>query len=265
MGKGYFKIWHKIEDWEWWGDLTMMGFWLYLLKKANIKEKRWRGSTVKRGQFISSRASMAEDLDISEQQIRTMVSRLKSTSELTSESTNQYTLYTIVNYDKYQKKFAEVTDESTSEATSKQPASNQRATTTKECKNVRKKDICDSKDKPSRTEVLKVISHYRQSYKHRLGIDYPTVRGKDYVLVRDVVADYGAEVANRLVDLHWDNDWIQKNGSSIGKFKSVLTSLLPQLKQKREVKQWRKPSRLTLKEKMELEERGLKQDEPGVG
>ena len=71
---------------------------------------------------MTGRLKLSKELGISEQMIRTSLAKLKSTNEITNETTSQYTIITIKNYNKYQ--------ETTSEATNEQPTSNQRATTT---------------------------------------------------------------------------------------------------------------------------------------
>ena len=99
---------------------------------ANYKDKRWHGVLVPRGSFISSRDHMSKRLGLSVQTFRTLIDRLKSTGEVTSQSTSTYTMYTIVNYGKYQIPDFQVTSQSTSKVTNDQPTSNQRVTTTKE-------------------------------------------------------------------------------------------------------------------------------------
>lgn len=47
-------------------------------------------------------ASVAADTNLTPQTIRTCLNRLKSTNEITSKSTNKFTIITICNYDSYQ-------------------------------------------------------------------------------------------------------------------------------------------------------------------
>jgi DNA replication protein DnaD len=88
---------------------------------------------LKPGQFISGRKKLAEELEQSEREIRTSLERLVTLQILTIKTTNKYSIYTIVNYEKYQ--FDELT--STSTSTNKQPTSNQQATTKQEVKKER--------------------------------------------------------------------------------------------------------------------------------
>lgn len=143
MHRGYIKLWRKIEDWEWADDLTTFAFFVRLQMMANWENKKWRGITVPRGSFVSSYANLSEKFRLSVQAIRTLVKRLIKTNELTIQSTNKYTIYTIVNYEKYQTEdevpTSSVTNDSTNESTGDQQTDNIQLTTTKEVKNIKKK------------------------------------------------------------------------------------------------------------------------------
>ena len=98
----YIKINRSILEWEWWGDINTSRLFLYLLLKANWKEGKYRGTTVPRGSLVSSIGKLSEETNLTEREIRTAISHLKSTGEVTSKSTNKYTVFTVVNYDLYQ-------------------------------------------------------------------------------------------------------------------------------------------------------------------
>lgn len=63
---------------------------------------QWRGVTIKRGQIVTSLDKIKAATGLSTSKIRTCLERLKLTNEITSETTNQYRVITICNYDKYQ-------------------------------------------------------------------------------------------------------------------------------------------------------------------
>jgi len=103
MNRGFIVIWRKIEDSDLWSfDAETIGFALRCLIKANWKDSPWKGMVVKRGQFISSWDNIARENQLSMKRARTIVSRLKKIDFLASKGTNKFTIYTIVNYDKYQ-------------------------------------------------------------------------------------------------------------------------------------------------------------------
>jgi len=147
---GWIKLFRKITDWEWYRDGNTFRVFIHLLVTANHEPKKWRGVMVNRGQVVTGRKALMKSLSLSDQEVRTALKHLKSTSEITIESTNKYSIVTLVNYEEYQKKEDDNNQlnnqQPNIQSTSNQPASNQQVTTnknirTKECKNDKKKDI----------------------------------------------------------------------------------------------------------------------------
>lgn len=126
---GWICLHRKFSEWEWYKDANTMRVFLHLLLKANHKEGHWQGKVIKRGQVVTGRKSLAEDLDISEQNVKTALKKLKSTNEITITSTNKFSIVTIVKYDFYQNNDEQVTNKLTSNLTNNQPTSNQQVTT----------------------------------------------------------------------------------------------------------------------------------------
>jgi len=113
-------------SWEWYDDLNTKCLFIHCLLKANHKGKKWRGETINKGSFITSRSNLSIETNLSEQQVRTALKKLESTNEITIESTKLNTLISIVNWDKYQGD-----NQPTNQAvTNYQPSSNQAVTTT---------------------------------------------------------------------------------------------------------------------------------------
>ncbi len=137
----WLKLHRAILDWEWWDDHNTTRLFLYLLIKANYEDKKWKGIKVPRGSLITGREKLASETGLTEQQIRTSFSKLKSTSEITTKSTNRFTVVSIVKYEDYQHNEGRVTSKTTSEPQNKQPTDNQQITTTKELKKERKKEV----------------------------------------------------------------------------------------------------------------------------
>lgn len=131
---GWIKLHRKIIEWEWYQDNTTLKVFIHCLFLANHKDKKWKGILIKKGSFITSRKNFAKGCGLSVQQVRTSWDKLKSTSEITSETSSQYTIITINNWDEYQQS----NQQSNQRVTSDQPASNQRVTTTNNDKNEKK-------------------------------------------------------------------------------------------------------------------------------
>lgn len=134
MDRGYIKVWRKIEDWEWVKDPQTLGFFIYLMLKANYKDSRYMGYDIPRGALVCGRKSLSEELGLGEQTIRTLITRLKSTNEITIKVTSRFSIVYIANYNKYQDK---PTSTLTNNLTTDQPAPNQHLTTSKEVKKER--------------------------------------------------------------------------------------------------------------------------------
>ena len=141
----WIKIYRGMLDWEWFSISEMVHLFVYLLLKANVEDKNWRGIEVKRGQLITSVATIHKETHLSERTIRTCLTRLISTNEVTSKTTNKYTLITICNYESYQER-KEVSDKQNDtqidkQTTNERQTTDKQLTTTKEYKNKRIKEV----------------------------------------------------------------------------------------------------------------------------
>lgn len=125
---GFIKVHRKLVQWGWYQDYVVKDLFLHLLLTANFRESQWMGRVIGKGQLVTSNKHLAEELGFSVQQIRTAINKLKSTGEITSESTNRYTVITVVNWEKYQILEISETDTVTSNATNKQQTGNIQAT-----------------------------------------------------------------------------------------------------------------------------------------
>lgn len=139
--EGWVKIHRGMLEWEWYGDTNVVRLFFHLLLKANYEDKRWQGNIVGRGQLVTGRVELAEQTGLTEQQVRTALSKLKSTGEITIKTTNKYSIITICNYARYQdtEQQYQPTEQPTNnqQITNKQPTNNQQTTTTKEIKKER--------------------------------------------------------------------------------------------------------------------------------
>lgn len=98
----YIKINRKILEWEWYSDINTCRLFLHMLLKANWKDGKFKGTTVPRGSFISSIGVLSEETGLTIREVRTAITHLKMTGEVTSKSTNKFTVITVKNYDLYQ-------------------------------------------------------------------------------------------------------------------------------------------------------------------
>ena len=99
---GYIKLFRKLIRWGWYQDSVVKDLFLHCLICASYKDFEWMGMELKAGQFITGRKKLAEELGFSEQQIRTAISKLESTGEISIFSTNKYSIITVTNWENYQ-------------------------------------------------------------------------------------------------------------------------------------------------------------------
>lgn len=102
LESGYIKLHRSMLTWEWYGDINTKVLFLHLLLTVNYEPQKWRGITVERGQRVASYSKLALETGLSVQSARTAIKHLISTGELTHQTTAEYGLFTISNYDKYQ-------------------------------------------------------------------------------------------------------------------------------------------------------------------
>ena len=98
----YIKISRKILEWEWYSDINTKVLFLHFLLKANWKDGKWQGKDIPRGSFVSSLPRLSEETALTMREIRTAISHLKSTGEVTVKTYSKYSVFTIKNYDSYQ-------------------------------------------------------------------------------------------------------------------------------------------------------------------
>ena len=160
---GWISLHRKMTEWEWYSDANTMRLFIHCILKANHKTKKWQGIDIQRGQFLTSSDTLALDLKLSRQQIRTSLNKLKSTNEITISTTSRSSMITVSSYNDYQ-------DNNQSDnhlATNEQPTSNQQVTTTNNVNNV-------NKEKESKIPVCphdEIVDLY-----HKILPELPTVR-----------------------------------------------------------------------------------------
>ena len=120
QGQGFIKLFRKMTTWEWYTDTVVKVVFIHCLLKANYVEKRWRGYTIKRGQFITSYPNLAKECGITASQARRAISTLCSTGEITHKAQAKFSIITVIGYDSYQSDNRLNNSQSNSQATGKQ-------------------------------------------------------------------------------------------------------------------------------------------------
>lgn len=99
---GRIDLHRKILDWQWYSDINTCRLFIHMLLKANWREGKFRSTTVPRGSFVSSLEKLSEETGLTIRELRTAISHLKTTCEVTVKTTNKYSVFTVNNYDLYQ-------------------------------------------------------------------------------------------------------------------------------------------------------------------
>lgn len=110
--QGWFKLHRELFDSDIWHDANTFRLFVYLIAQASHQDGiKTKGRTLKRGQYIRSYRKLADDLAYKEGRgfktlslstIKKCVNKLVDAERVNVEETELGTLFTIVNYAKYQ-------------------------------------------------------------------------------------------------------------------------------------------------------------------
>ncbi len=100
--KGYIKLYRQFLNWEWYKDPNTSRLFIHCLLRANHENKKWCGTIIKRGQFATSIAHLADETGLSIRMVRTSLEKLKKTKELTSYRQGSFSIITVNNWDDFQ-------------------------------------------------------------------------------------------------------------------------------------------------------------------
>ena len=83
-------------------DINTSRVFIYMLLRANWKNGKFKGVEIPRGSFVASIASIAQGTGLTVDEVRTSIKHLISSQSITKQSTNKYTVFTVLNYGLYQ-------------------------------------------------------------------------------------------------------------------------------------------------------------------
>lgn len=106
MNRGYIRLWRKSLDAGWIRNHKLWAFWIWCLLKASHREYDavvgLQTVHLLPGQFLFGRKKAAEETGLTEREIRDRLEALKREGNLTSKTTNKFSIITIVNWHIYQ-------------------------------------------------------------------------------------------------------------------------------------------------------------------
>ncbi len=122
--QGWIRLDRAIFNWQWYTEQNVKSVFLHALLRANHSPTKWRGISIKRGQFFTSLDSLSHETGLSKQKIRTALKKLESTGELTSKPQAGGRMITVIKYNDYQ----DVNSQPNRQATGEQQATNRELT-----------------------------------------------------------------------------------------------------------------------------------------
>ena len=146
MAEAFIKLHRKMTEWEWYKDTNTFVLFIHCLLIANWKDGRFMGQIIPRGSFVSSYAQLAEQTNLSVQNVRTAINHLKLTGELTVKSHAKFSVFTVNNYCQYQ----DDNRQPNKQLTNNQQTTNKQLTT-----------IEEYKEKKEEKEVKNIYGEYR--------------------------------------------------------------------------------------------------------
>ena len=99
---GFIKLDRKILNWEWYKNKNTRLVFLHLLLTANYEPGEWRGIKYEAGECLTSLPKLATECSLTIQQVRTSLSNMKSTGEITERTVKKCRVITINNWALYQ-------------------------------------------------------------------------------------------------------------------------------------------------------------------
>jgi len=134
MCKGWIKLHRSLKDWEWYSDINATRLLTHLLISVNYTDKKWKGRLIKAGSMAFSWDTLGSELGLTRQQLRTAMSKLESSKEVTRKLTGSYQLVTLCKWEELQ----DTNNEVTAKTTPNQQKNNREITPTKEGKKEKK-------------------------------------------------------------------------------------------------------------------------------
>lgn len=102
MAGNWVKVYRSLMDSAVWHDEWLVKLWIWCLMKANHSDGSFRGTPVKRGEFITGRNTAADELGVTPSKWYRGVEKLSKLGNITLESNNSWTKVSVCNYKTYQ-------------------------------------------------------------------------------------------------------------------------------------------------------------------
>ena len=208
---GWIQLHRKFIDWEWYDDINTKVLFIHCLLKANHTDKKWRGIDIKRGDFLTSLNHLSSETGLSVRSVRTSLTRLESTGEVTRKATRKMTQLTICKYDTYNnltKSNDTVNDTNADSVTTSRRHSDDTVTTTTNNDNNKKN--------------IKNIEERKAEFKKLTKDKWMELGGNDYLIEAEVKKffHYGSENGDNDKKMRFEKQSSFGTGRRLGTWKS---------------------------------------------
>ncbi len=95
MNNGWLKLPYSLLDWQWYDHTNTLRVFIHIILSVNRRDRSWHGITLPRGSLATSRQSLSSALGLSQQEVRTALSNLRSTGDISIQTTNRYSIITL--------------------------------------------------------------------------------------------------------------------------------------------------------------------------
>jgi hypothetical protein len=187
--ESWVKFFRKSIENGWLKNHKLWVFWSYCLLKATHKRHKvivgFQEIELMPGQFVFGLKKASKDLRMSMQSIRTCLTFLKKSQNITIKSTNKFSLITVVNWEFYQSVKYENNKQTNKQLTNKQQTTNKQLTTYKngkKGKNENNKDENNKDEKNRKEEWLKMVD------KH-IGKELSISKKSDLIKIKEILDD----------------------------------------------------------------------------
>ncbi len=144
---GYIQLHRKLLDSAVFQNEKLLKLFIHCLLKASYKERETLiGDSIvhlEQGQFVTGRKALSSELNLSEQQLRTLLKKLEKLNIISVKPTNRFSVVTVINWGLYQ----DANQLANQQSTNNQPTVNQQSTTNNKVNKDNKVNKRDS-DKP---------------------------------------------------------------------------------------------------------------------
>lgn len=221
METGWIKIHRKLLEWEWADDPNMVALWIHLLLNANLTDKKYRGKTIPRGSFKTSLNELVSKTGLSKRNLRTCLERLKSTHEVTQQTTHEYSIITICKFDTYQ--LIDNTTNTPNDTPNDTQATHQRHTSDtpnkeksptppKESIEEGKNERTISKEKVEKEtgiDFMELVDFFNETTQGVFGTIRPPLNATRKAMLKARIAEHGQETFEEVVRMAMESEFLK--------------------------------------------------------